>query len=1758
MNEEGKTKAQLIDELRVLRQELACARNHISHDSSQKYDSFRAVADLSYDWENWFSPAGELVWVNPSVFRFTGYTVDECFTLPSFPLPVFDESDRLRATQVFAEAVQGHNGHEYEFRIRHRDGTLKWVVMIWQSLYGASGEKLGHRSTFRDITKQKQTEEALRCSEQKYRELVENANSIILRWKCDGTITFINEYGLAFFGYSNSELLGRHVIGSIVPDKESTGRDLNFIMTAVLKNPKAFEHNVNENMRSNGERVWIDWTNKVVLDDQGQIKEVLSIGIDITERMRAEDALAKSQEFTRKILDTSPTLIYIYDLIARRVMYANRDLLDFLGYSSEQIAAWGPSFFLKILCPADVALIEKHETLFTKVRDDEVLEIEYRVRHANGEWCWMRSRNVLFSRDESGAPRQILGSAEEITKQKMAAEALLESERRYRTLFENMLDGYVYWELLFEPDGATKDFVFRDTNAAFVTLTGLHDVIGRKLREVIPGIWETNRALCEAFSRVALTGRSERFEDFIVSLGIWISASLYSTKNGYLITVFDNITKRKVSEEALRASEIKFSKAFHSSPCAMSISSAATRRFLEINKAFEHSTGFSRDEIIGRTGQELGLWAEPTMVAGAHQLVTTEGTLQHFETICIQKTGERVTGSISAELIEFDGEQCILSVAEDVTNRKRAEDLLKHERDNLKTILTAMPDGVYIVNANYDIEYINPTLERDFGSSSESKCYAYLHGRSLPCPWCTNEEVFAGKSVHWEWVSEKTGRVYELFGTPLWNPDGTISKLEFFHDITEHKQAERALKATVELLRICSHADSQEELAHLLLVHFRQVTGCEAIGMRLRDGHDFPYYETRGFSEEFMLTENTLCARDADGNPLCDSAGNPVLDCLCGCILCGRCDASKPFFTERGSFWTPSTTELLATTREEERPPRMRNRCIKMGYESMALIPIRLRNEILGLLQFNDRRKEFFSEKDIELFENLADYIGVALTKLKAEGALRKSEEHYRLISENSGDIIWILSMATEHFTFISPAVQKMRGFTQEEALVRPLSEALTPEAYEGFKARTPQRIAAFEAGDASVRVQVREIDQMCKDGSVLKTEVVTTLLTDEHGKVVDLLGVTRDITARKWAEEALLREKAFTDAVLDSVPGLLYLYDSCGHLIRWNMNYETVTGYTNTELYHMNILDWYKGSEEDTANAIEAIAKVERDGYAAFEAHLRTKSGERIRFYFTGIRLAIGGEDYLVGVGIDVTERKRAEERLLESERLYYSLVETMPQSVFRRDQAGHHTFANRMFCTMLDKKVEEILGKTVFELYPEHVAPRYREEDLQVMETGKTLEKEEVYLGSDGATVYMHVVKTPLVDAEGAITGIQGLFWDITERKHLEENLRQSQKMEAIGTLAGGIAHDFNNILQSLLGFAYLAKKETSEGSLANSCLAEVLAAGERAQELIGRILAFSRKTEQELKPIRLQTIVREVLKLIRGTLPSTIEMRHRIDESCSPVMGDPARIHQIVMNLCTNAFHAMRETGGVLEVNVDPLLFDGRGKGALSSIPKGTYVKLTVSDTGCGMDEIVRSRIFEPYFTTKKSGEGTGLGLAVVHGIVKELHGGIQVQSKMGVGTSFEVLLPVCLMTEKPQLPLDTETTQELQGSERILLVDDEEQIVRMVSMSLRLYGYLVEVCGNGREALTLFCANPDRFDIIITDQTMPQLTGIQLAEDCLRIRPGIPILLCTGHSELVDEEKAKAAGIRELLRKPFMPQTLVVAIRRALDAGAGNIS
>jgi len=387
--------------------------------------------------------------------------------------------------------------------------------------------------------------------------------------------------------------------------------------------------------------------------------------------------------------------------------------------------------------------------------------------------------------------------------------------------------------------------------------------------------------------------------------------------------------------------------------------------------------------------------------------------------------------------------------------------------------------------------------------------------------------------------------------------------------------------------------------------------------------------------------------------------------------------------------------------------------------------------------------------------------------------------------------------------------------------------------------------------------------------------------------------------------------------------------------------------------------------------------------------------------------------------------------------------------------------------------------------------------------------------------------------------------------KRIRLESQLRHSQKLEAIGTMAGGIAHDFNNILTGILGYSEMARHELVHLPETQRKIDKVLQAGNRAKELVQQILTFSRHTSDEKKVVDLSSIIREAMKLLRASIPTSIDFSLEIDNHCA-VKAAPGQMHQIIMNLCTNAYHAMTPEGGLLTVRLDQAVLD-REAAKRFGVTAGSFVRLTVSDTGHGIPPEVKERIFDPYFTTKDKGVGTGLGLALIHGIVQSHDGAISVESEVGNGATFSIWLPA--VASQPIDASPTTIEQPLtQGTERILLADDEQLIRQFAQEILELAGYRVTLASNGQEAWTLFQKDPTAYDLILTDMTMPKMSGMELAQHCLSLQAKVPIILCTGFNDQITKENALQAGVSAYLTKPLPANILCLAIRQALDGVA----
>ncbi|MHB8809847.1 MAG: ATP-binding protein [Desulfobulbaceae bacterium] len=508
----------------------------------------------------------------------------------------------------------------------------------------------------------------------------------------------------------------------------------------------------------------------------------------------------------------------------------------------------------------------------------------------------------------------------------------------------------------------------------------------------------------------------------------------------------------------------------------------------------------------------------------------------------------------------------------------------------------------------------------------------------------------------------------------------------------------------------------------------------------------------------------------------------------------------------------------------------------------------------------------------------------------------------------------------------------------------------------------------------------------------------------------------------------------------------------------------------------------------------------------------------------------------------------------LQKSEERFHGLVEQAVDGFFLHDTKGRLIDVNQRVCDKLGYTREELLSMSVADIDAKIKGGEFPDNLWSGLLPNEPVTLQSVHQRRDGSTFPVEI-RMGLLDL-GEQQVVMALARDVSERlaseqerQKLENQLQQSQKMESIGTLAAGIAHDFNNILSPIYGYLELALLKLKDQPEVTGYLGEAHRAAVRARDLVKQILTFSRQDTEKQSPVEVHVIIKEALKLLRATIPSTIEIKQHIDPNCGYVLANPTQIHQILMNLCTNAYHAMREKGGVLGVSLAPLEMSARDTLKNIHLKPGPYLLLEVSDTGHGMDKKTMARIFEPYFTTKAKGEGTGMGLSVVHGIVRSHGGDITVYSEPGKGSSFHVYFPVIERAAVQEV--DVSASPPPTGTERILLVDDEESVVNVERDLLLALGYRVKAFASPVEALDHFRQDPGAYDLVITDMTMPKLTGDKLSQELLAIRPDLPIILCTGFSELINRESALKLGIRQFVTKPIIISSFAQTLRVTLD-------
>lgn len=495
--------------------------------------------------------------------------------------------------------------------------------------------------------------------------------------------------------------------------------------------------------------------------------------------------------------------------------------------------------------------------------------------------------------------------------------------------------------------------------------------------------------------------------------------------------------------------------------------------------------------------------------------------------------------------------------------------------------------------------------------------------------------------------------------------------------------------------------------------------------------------------------------------------------------------------------------------------------------------------------------------------------------------------------------------------------------------------------------------------------------------------------------------------------------------------------------------------------------------------------------------------------------------------------------------------LYDCAPLAYQSLGENGHIIEVNQVWLNTFGYTRQEIIGKKSSDFLHPDRRDLFNENFSKCRVLGEILDVEFEIVKKDGSFLFMSCHGKIGMDSQDLFLQTHCVLRDITERKRaegerksLQKQLQQAQKLEAIGTLAGGIAHDFNNILGVMIGFTDMVLDDIPPGSRIEKDLDKVLRAGYRGKDLVAQILAFSRLSPDEPVPLQLRSIIKEVLKMLRASLPATIKIKQKLEASCGPVEADPSQIHQVLMNLCTNAYHAMEENGGVLTIELRSAQSLPASLHHHAGETRIQFLELIVSDTGVGIEADILDLIFDPFFTTKAKGKGTGMGLSIAYGIVQKYNGTISVESTAGSGTTFHVFLPES-SREVPLLTVYPECRSV--GKEHIMFIDDELLLVEMAETMLERLGYTVSGLTDSRKALEVFSASPDDFDLVITDQTMPEMTGLELAKAMMRIRPTLPIIMCTGYSSHVNEAIAQKHGIRRFLYKPIVKGNLAQVMR-----------
>ncbi len=1289
---------------------------------------------------------------------------------------------------------------------------------------------------------------------------------------------------------------------------------------------------------------------------------------DVTECKRAEELqkeseLAKS-EILKKLNEAQQIALigsWEWNLQTNKVWWSDETYLIF-GVAPQDFV---PGFETngKFIHPDD---LENYGKSFDhSLKTGDYLNEIFRLITPNRELKYINGKGkVIF--DNVGQPVRFIGTVMDITESKRKEKEFTSA----KSLLDAVIDSSPFAMWISDREGMlirTNRSLRETLNLTDEQLIGKYNVlndVNLEMQGVMPMVRAVFEINTPARFIIPWKASNAGDVDFKGGRDLYIDVSMFPIleNNGELTNVvcqWVDITERKQAEEALRESEERITKAFRSIPEALVISRLEDGKIIEVNDSWHKIFGYSREEVIGKSSLALNLFVDSADRQRTIALLREQGFVRDFEIQVRQKSDALRTAILSVELQESHGDQYLISVVQDITERKRSEEALRESETRYRSVLQSATDAIFTVDGSGMIIGWNSAAERIFG-------YSYT----------------------------------EAVGQPL-------TSIVLLYPLDEHTNGMKGLQS--------------EGVQNVI-----------------------------GKTVEF-----------------------------------------KGFRKDKSVF------------------------------------PIEL-----SLSSWETKSGQYFTSIIRDITE-----------RKHAEKTLKESEEQFRVIFEQAA--VGMAQVAPDgKWLRFNQRLCDIIGYTREELLTMSFQDIIQPDDI-GNDIANLQRLLADE-----IQTYSSEKRYIRKDGSSVWVNLTISLVREPTGTPKYFVSIIEDITERRQAEEELKKSEEKYRFIFENVQDVYYetLFDGTILEVSPSIEFISKGQYRRADLIGKSMNDFYP----DVKIRDAFISAMQKTGSVTdFEVRLKNRDGSFITCSISSkIKLdAQGRPDKIIGSMHDITERKQAEEALQDSELRFRSLYENTTIGLYRTTPGGNILLANPALVKMLgytsfEKLAERNLEKDGFE------SSSQRKEFLEKIERdGEVTGYESKWIRQDGRVIFVLESARSIRDSQGKTMYYDGTLENITERKLLEDQMRQMQKLEGLGTLAGGIAHDFNNILGIILAYITSTKRFKDDAKNLDLAVNTIVKAVERGKTLVQQILMFARKTETAFGAVNVNDVVMEIMTMIMETFPKTLTYTQNFDKSVTFINADRSQLHQVLMNLCVNTRDAMPK-GGVLTINtrmVSVISLRHRHPDAVAS----SYVCIEVSDTGEGMTEETQKRIFEPFFTTKEQGKGTGLGLAVVFGVVQTHKGFIDVESELGKGTTFSIYLPAS-QAAWPIIEKEEETLEEIQGgTETLLVVEDEEMLMMSLQMVLVEKGYKVISAGDGLAAVNIYKERKKEIALVLTDLGLPKMNGKEECAEIKKLNPSARMIVATGYLDPEMKSEFLKAGIQHFLLKPYDLKQVLKVIREVLD-------